>query len=112
MKKTNAIKKEKKESSSSPKTITAEQLIEKSKQEIIQEFATKKGDTGSPEVQVALLTQKIFKLVKHLEQNPKDNHSRRGLLKIVSKRRRLLRYLQEKDKNRYQNLIARLSLGK
>ncbi|OGK55814.1 30S ribosomal protein S15 [Candidatus Roizmanbacteria bacterium RIFCSPLOWO2_02_FULL_38_10] len=82
------------------------------KQAIIHNFALKEGDTGSPEVQVALATQKIINLVEHLDQNPKDNHSRRGLLKIVSKRRRVLNYLQNKDNNRYNDLIKKLGLKK
>lgn len=94
------------------KKITQEELREKEKQEIIKLFALKKGDTGSPEVQVALLTQKITNLVAHLEQNPKDNHSRRGLLKVIAKRRRILNYLQTKDKERYENLIKKLDLKK
>ena len=65
------------------------------KQKIIEKFAQHKGDTGSPEVQVALLTHKISKLTGHLEENKKDNHSRRGLLKVVAKRRRILNYLQK-----------------
>lgn len=87
-------------------------LENKTKQEIIKLFATKEGDTGSPEVQAALLTQKINNLVNHLNQNPKDNHSRRGLLKVIAKRRRILRYLQEKDNQRYQDLIKKLGLKK
>ncbi len=87
-------------------------IAEKSKQDIIEEFALKKGDTGSPEVQIALSTQKIFNLQKHLQENPKDNHSRRGLLKIISKRRRILHYLQDKDEVRYKGLIKSLGLKK
>jgi small subunit ribosomal protein S15 len=82
------------------------------KQKIIEMFAQKKGDTGSPEVQVALLTYKINKLVKHLEENKKDNHSRRGLLKIIAKRRRILNYLQKLDETRYKKLIKNLGLKK
>jgi small subunit ribosomal protein S15 len=85
-------------------------LLIKDKQKVIKQFALKTGDTGSPEVQVALLTQKITNLVKHLEQNPKDNHSRRGLLKVVAKRRRILNYLQNKDEKRYKELIKKLNL--
>lgn len=83
-----------------------------SKQELIVEFATKGGDTGSPEVQVALATHKILNLTMHLEQNPKDNHSRRGLLKVISKRRRILNYLNEKDNDRYKALIKKVNLSK
>ncbi len=82
------------------------------KQKIIEMFARHKGDTGSPEVQIALLTKKIEKLVKHLEVNKKDNHSRRGLLKVISKRRRLLTYLKQLDEERYKVLIAKLGLRK
>lgn len=89
-----------------------ETLENKTKQEIIKLFAIKEGDTGSPEVQAALLTQKIKNLVNHLNQNPKDNHSRRGLLKVIAKRRRILRYLQEKDSHRYGELIQKLGLKK
>lgn len=82
------------------------------KQEIMQKFATKEGDTGSPEVQVALLSEKISQLTEHLKTHKKDNHSRRGLLKMVSKRRRLLRYLMNKNVSRYQKLIEVLGLSK
>jgi small subunit ribosomal protein S15 len=82
------------------------------KQKIIEMFAQKKGDTGSPEVQVALLTHKIERLVEHLEENKKDNHSRRGLLKIIAKRRRILNYLEKISKERYTNLISKLGLKK
>lgn len=85
---------------------------ENSKQKVIEQYATKKGDTGSPEVQIALSTQKIYNLSKHLEQNPKDNHSRRGLLKIIAKRRRILNYLLNKDEGRYEGLIKNLGLKK
>ncbi len=80
------------------------------KQEIIAQFALKTGDTGSPEVQVALLTRRIEKLVGHLRTNPHDNHSRRGLLGIVSKRRRLLNYLEKKDKKRFVQIKDKLGL--
>lgn len=82
------------------------------KQKIIEKFAQRKGDTGSPEVQAALLTYKINKLAKHLEENKKDNHSRRGLLKVIAKRRRILNYLQKLDENRYKKLIKGLGLKK
>ena len=82
------------------------------KQAIIEKFAQKKGDTGSPEVQVALLTQKIIRLSEHLEINKKDNHSRRGLLKVIAKRRRILNYLQKLDEKRYKKLIESLGLKK
>ncbi|MBL7159304.1 30S ribosomal protein S15 [Candidatus Microgenomates bacterium] len=82
------------------------------KQTIIEKFAIKKGDTGSPEIQVALLTYKIKKLTGHLKIHRKDDHSRRGLLSMVSKRRRLLTYLKSKDEKRYQDLIKELGLKK
>ena len=87
-------------------------LAREEKQEIIVGFATKEGDTGSPEVQVALLTERIKELTGHLKSFPKDNHSRRGLLKLVGQRRRLLDYLHGRDFNRYKSLIERLGLRK
>jgi small subunit ribosomal protein S15 len=80
------------------------------KQEIIAQFAVADGDTGSPEVQIALLTRRIEKLVSHLRGNPHDNHSRRGLLGIVSKRRRLLNYLEKKDAKRFKGIKTKLGL--
>lgn len=80
------------------------------KQKIIEQFAQKDGDTGSPEVQVALLTQKINKLTSHLEENKKDNHSRRGLLKVIAKRRRIINYLEKLDAKRYKDLLGKLEL--
>ena len=85
-------------------------LAREQKQEIVSGFATKEGDTGSPEVQVALLTERIKELTGHLKSFPKDNHSRRGLLKLVGQRRRLLAYLIKKDNTRYRAVIARLGL--
>ncbi len=82
------------------------------KQDIIKKYATAKGDTGSPEVQVALLSEKITKLTEHLKQHKKDVHSRRGLLGLVNKRRRLLFYLMKKDLKRYQEIIKKLGLSK
>lgn len=82
------------------------------KQEVITQFQVKAGDTGSPEVQVALLTKRIEKLVGHLKSNPSDNHSRRGLLGIVSKRRRLLNYLEKKDVVRFKEVSQKLGLAK
>ena len=82
------------------------------KREVIEQFQVKEGDTGSPEVQVALLTKRIEKLVSHLKENPSDNHSRRGLLGIVSKRRRLLNYLEKKDLKRSKAIAVKLGLGK
>jgi small subunit ribosomal protein S15 len=85
-------------------------LAAEAKQEIVAEYATKEGDTGSPEVQVALLTERITELTDHLRRFPKDNHSRRGLLKLVGQRRRLLAYLVKKDSTRYRAVIGRLGL--
>jgi small subunit ribosomal protein S15 len=80
------------------------------KQEVIGEHRTHEGDTGSPEVQVAVLTRRIAHLTDHLREHKHDYHSRRGLLKMVGKRRRLLKYLQKKDVERYRSLIAKLGL--
>lgn len=88
-------------------TITAER-----KQTVIEEFATAKGDTGSPEVQCAILTERINNLTEHFKVNKKDHHSRRGLLKMVGQRRRLLEYLKNKDNARYNSLIQKLGLRK
>jgi small subunit ribosomal protein S15 len=82
------------------------------KQKIIKKFAQKKGDTGSPEVQIALLTHQINKLTEHLKGHKKDIHSRRGLLAMVSKRRRLLAYLLRESEERYKVVLAELKLGK
>lgn len=81
-----------------------------SKQDIIKKFAREKGDTGSPEVQIALLSAQIDRLVKHLGDHNKDIHSRRGLLSMVAKRRRLLSYLQKRDESRFSNLKKELGL--
>lgn len=80
------------------------------KSELVKEFATKKGDTGSPEVQVAILSERITHLTEHFKTHKKDNHSRRGLLKLVSQRRRLLDYLKASDEARYATLISKLGL--
>ncbi len=80
------------------------------KAELIKEYATKDGDTGSPEVQVAILSERINNLTGHFKDHGKDNHSRRGLLKMVSQRRRLLDYVKKKDAARYADLIKRLGL--
>ena len=82
------------------------------KQEIIAKYATHEGDTGSPEVQIALLTERINHLNEHLKVHKQDNHSRRGLLKMVGKRRALLDYLKAKDIERYRAVIAALELRK
>ena len=82
------------------------------KQEIITTYAVHEGDTGSPEVQIAILTNRINSLTEHLKVNPKDHHSRRGLLKMVGHRRNLLAYLQKKDIERYRAIIAKLGIRK
>lgn len=82
------------------------------KQEIIAKYALHEGDTGSPEVQIALLTERINHLTEHLKVHKKDYHSRRGLLKMVGQRRGLLNYLMKKDINRYRELIAKLDIRK
>ena len=87
-------------------------LTAEDKQTIIKKFAREKGDTGSPEVQIALLSAQIDKLVKHLKDHAKDVHSKRGLLSMVAKRRRLLTYLQKRDDKRYKDLIEGLKLKK
>jgi small subunit ribosomal protein S15 len=84
--------------------------VVENKDEIIREYATHEGDTGSPEVQVAVLTRRIQHLTEHMRVHKHDFHSRRGLLKMVGKRRRLLKYLQKKDVERYRALISRLGL--
>ncbi|MGS1016658.1 30S ribosomal protein S15 [Allosphingosinicella humi] len=82
------------------------------KQELINDNARNSGDTGSPEVQVAILTERINNLTEHFKSHAKDNHSRRGLLMLVNKRRSLLDYLRKKDEKRYTDLIAKLGLRK
>lgn len=80
------------------------------KTRLIKEYATKEGDTGSPEVQVAILSSRIATLTEHFKSHAKDNHSRRGLLKLVAQRRKLLDYLKKTDDGRYQDLIKRLGI--
>ncbi len=87
-------------------------ISKEKKTEIIKEYALTPGDTGSPEVQIAVLTERIRELTEHLKVHKKDHHSRRGLLKMVGQRRRLLAYLKDKDINRYRSLIERLGLRK
>jgi small subunit ribosomal protein S15 len=87
-------------------------LTKERKDELIQQFAVHEGDTGSPEVQVAVLTERIKYLTTHLKANKHDYHTRRGLLKLVGQRRRQLRYLNHRDVNRYREVIARLGLRK
>jgi small subunit ribosomal protein S15 len=86
-------------------SITAER-----KSALMQDYATKPGDTGSPEVQVAILTERIANLTEHFKTHGKDNHSRRGLLKLVSTRRSLLDYVKDRDEARYRTLIERLGI--
>lgn len=88
-------------------SITAER-----KKELVKEYATIANDTGSPEVQCAILTERIVNLTEHFKTNKKDHHSRRGLLVLVNRRRSLLNYLKRKDEKRYQDLIKRLGLRK
>jgi len=85
-------------------------LATERKQEIIEEFKTHEGDTGSPEVQIALLSARIVYLTDHFRTHKKDHHSRRGLLKIVGQRRRLLDYLKKKDVERYRTIIQKLGI--
>lgn len=87
-------------------------LTKAEKQAIIKEYAIKEGDTGSVEVQVAILTECINRLTKHMKKNPKDFHSNRGLLMMVGKRRNFLEYLKRTDVNRYRNLITKLGIRK
>ena len=117
-KKTKASTK-KQEKKKAPKTIKApkkEDVVvpapSQAKEGIIKEYQVKQGDTGSPEAQAALLTSRIANLVGHLKTNPADNHSRRGLLGIVSKRRRLLNYLEKKDPKRFKAIGQKLGLSK
>jgi small subunit ribosomal protein S15 len=85
-------------------------LLKDEKKQIITDNARTDGDTGSPEVQVAILTRRITELTEHLKTHPKDHHSRRGLLRMVGRRRRLLEYLRRQDVERYRALIAKLGL--
>ena len=81
-----------------------------SKKQIIEKYRAHESDTGSPEVQVAILTEKILYLTEHLKEHKKDHHSRRGLLKMVGKRRRLLNYMRDKDISRYRTILEKLNL--
>ena len=87
-------------------------MLPERKTEIIKEYAIHEGDTGSPEVQIAVLTERINELTEHLKANPKDHHSRRGLLKMVGHRRNLLAYLTKKDIERYRAIIKKLNIRK
>jgi small subunit ribosomal protein S15 len=85
-------------------------LVKDEKQEIIREYARTDGDTGSPEVQIAVLSRRIGELTEHLKTHSKDHHSRRGLLRLVGRRRRLLEYLRREDVERYRSIVAKLGL--
>ncbi len=87
-------------------------MLAQEKTEIMQKYATHEGDTGSPEVQIAVLTKRINDLTEHLKEHKKDHHSRRGLLKMVGHRRNLLNYLMKKDINRYRTIIEKLGIRK
>ena len=87
-------------------------MTKERKQEIINTYKREENDTGSPEVQIALLTERISELTEHLKVHKKDNHSRRGLLKMIGKRRNLLSYLSKKDINRYREIVKKLNLRK
>jgi len=87
-------------------------ISKETKQAIIKEYAVHEGDTGSPEVQIAILSKRISDLTAHLQKNPNDHHSRRGLLKMVGHRRNLLNYLQKNDINRYRAIVEKLGLRK
>ena len=87
-------------------------ISKEKKTEIIKEYARSEGDTGSPEVQIAVLSARIAELTEHLKQHPKDNHSRRGMFKMVGQRRGLLNYLKDKDIERYRALIEKLGIRK
>jgi len=87
-------------------------LTPEEKEKLIKKYKIHDLDTGSPEVQIALLTEEIKRLISHLKKHPKDFHSKRGLLKMVSRRRRLLSYLKEEDEKRYNSLIKKIGLKK
>lgn len=87
-------------------------LTQEQKQQLIEQYQVHEGDTGSPEVQIAILTSRIIYLTEHLKEHKKDHHSRRGLLKMVGHRRRLLNYLHTNDIERYRTIIAKLNLRK
>lgn len=106
-KSTKGGKKDKAEAPQVPASVPSDEKLQ-----IISQYQVKDGDTGSPEVQIALLSSRIEKLISHLKTNPADNHSRRGLLGIVSKRRRLLNYLEKKDAARYGVISKKLGLAR
>lgn len=107
-----ATSKKKKESVLSKQNNEEDQALNENKRHIIEQYQLTQSDTGSPEVQIALLSARIDKLIMHLKSNPADNHSRRGLLGIVSKRRRLLNYLEDKDRSRFSDIAKKLELTK
>ena len=90
--------------------IAAMSITAERKQALIKDYAVKSGDTGSPEVQIAILTERITNLTEHFKTHVKDNHSRRGLLKLVSQRRQLLDYVKKRDEPRYKSIIERLGI--
>ncbi|MBO4453202.1 MAG: 30S ribosomal protein S15 [Clostridia bacterium] len=87
-------------------------IAKETKQQLIKEYAVHEGDTGSPEVQIAILSRRIAELTEHLKANPKDNHSRRGMQQMIGKRRKFLNYLQKNDIERYRSVIERLGIRK
>ncbi|MDA3793320.1 MAG: 30S ribosomal protein S15 [Elusimicrobia bacterium] len=87
-------------------------ITKEKKKEVIENFSRDKNDTGSPEVQIAILTERIIKLTSHMQENPKDFHSRYGLLKLVSRRRKLLKYLKERDTAKYEEILKELNIRK
>lgn len=107
-------KKEKKEKKpvAKKKAAVRAKVVRTEKKSVIESFRTHTGDTGSPQVQVAILSDRINSLTDHLKDHPKDNHSRRGLIMMVGKRRKLLNYLQSKDKEAYTALLEKLDIGK
>lgn len=109
-KKATASKKSQAKPAAKPAKRNEVDLVNMDKSAILKEFSTHEGDTGSPEVQIAILTSRILQLSDHLKDHKKDNHSRRGLLQMVGKRRRLLQYLKRKDEKRYKQLMERVGL--
>ena len=87
-------------------------IAKETKQQLIKDYAVHEGDTGSPEVQIAILSKRISELTEHLKKNPKDNHSRRGMQQMIGKRRKFLNYLQKNDIERYRSVIERLGIRK
>ena len=87
-------------------------IAKDTKQQLIKDYAIHEGDTGSPEVQIAILSKRIAELTEHLKNNPKDNHSRRGMQQMIGKRRKFLNYLQKNDIERYRSVIERLGIRK